>query len=127
MSSISSSLKDLKQPLSDKPTEKKVKEKKPMNPDIKRLIDSYNNKFLAQFGVKPVINGGQAGMLFGKLLALYDYEKILGLLVKFFDSGDKFIKDSGYTIGAFYSQVNKLIIGEQGQKQEGRRILTLDE
>lgn len=102
--------------LSDKPTEKKIVKK--TNPDIKKVIDSYHDKFLTKFNVKPVISGGQAGTLIGKMLEVHNFDKIEELLIKFFDCKDNFVLNSDYSIGVFFSQVNKLMIKELGKQND---------
>lgn len=80
------------------------------------LIDFYHDLFLEKFGVKPSINGAKDGAIFKKLLGTYSDEQLRELLKKFFASEDKFIKDSGYTVGVFKSVLNKLLIdGKQNQ------------
>jgi hypothetical protein len=98
------------------------------------LIDFYFNLFLEKFSVKPSINGAKDGAIFKKLLKTYPDEQIRELLKKFFDSGDKFIKSSGYTIGVFSSVINKLLI-ENNQmesnvdpgRERAKRILEAEE
>lgn len=74
------------------------------------------------------------------------YEELSELLKRFFESTDPFIQRSGYTVGIFKTQINKLRIGEaeeipkylrgaketwdrikrEGKRNEGRRVPLLD-
>lgn len=80
------------------------------NENSKGLIDYYFKKFEEKFKVKPSISGGKDGALLKKLHETYGFEKVKQLIDLFFDSKDRFIVDSGYTIGVFFSQINKLLI-----------------
>lgn len=81
------------------------------NPAVKVIIDYYHGKFVGKFGEKPVISGKKDGAIIKGLLGTYGQEKLKGLIDLFFESTDQFIVDSGYTVGVFASQVNKLIAG----------------
>jgi len=76
----------------------------------KQIMDYYHNKFLSIFNVKPVINGGKDGSAIKKLLTTFTAEELIILLDKFFASNDTFIKNSGYTLSIFSTQINKLNI-----------------
>lgn len=78
-------------------------------PEVKQIIDYYHEKFVIKFGEKPVIDGGKDGSTIKKLLSTYGLERLKGLIDLFLESEDPFILNSGYTIGVFKSQVNKLI------------------
>lgn len=77
------------------------------------VMDYYYELFVDRFGVKPFINGGKDGALLKKVVSTYGEEKARGLLSDFFASEDRFIRESGYSIGAFVSQVNKLVIASR--------------
>ncbi len=81
------------------------------NPAVKIIIDYYHEKFVGRFGEKPVINGKKDGAIIKGLLGTYGADKLKGLVDRFFESTDQFIVGSGYTIGVFASQINKLIAG----------------
>ncbi|MHB8122626.1 MAG: hypothetical protein ACYDG4_10775 [Desulfuromonadaceae bacterium] len=85
-------------------------------PAVKNSIDYYFQSFLQKFGEKPAINGKKDGAILKRLLGTYGEDRLKGLIDAFFQSEDKFIKDSGYTIGVLSSQVNKLIA--QGRKEQ---------
>ncbi len=83
------------------------------NPDVKRFIDWWYQRFEKKFKEKYSVSGGKEGKLLKELLSKYPYDKLIELGEKFFRSQDKFIKDSGYTVGVFASVINKLLA--QGQ------------
>lgn len=84
---------------------------KEINHCVKTFIDFYFEEFKTRFGKPPIIEGGKDGNLIKRLLKDITLEDLKDLLTKFFDSTDKFILESGYTIGVFKSQINKLQIG----------------
>ena len=55
-----------------------------------------------------MVNGGKEGALVKRLLAVHSLEKLKDMASLFFKSEDPFIQNSGYTIGAFSAQINKL-------------------
>jgi len=80
------------------------------NAGTKQFIDWWYKKFRDTFGQKYNVEGAKDGSLIKKLLDKYSYQELIELAERFFDSKDKFIQDSGYTIGVFNSQINKLLI-----------------
>lgn len=50
------------------------------------------------------------GKLVKDLLGTYDLPELQRLLVEFFASMDPFIRASGYGLGVFATQINKLIV-----------------
>ncbi len=112
-SSISSSLKD--KIINNKHIAKSVK--KPPSPDVKLFIDFYFQEFENQFLTPPMIEWGRDGKTIKDLLSKLPLEELKSLLIKFFDSSDKFIQNSGYTLTVFRSQINKLKIN--GSPKDG--------
>ncbi len=106
---------------------KETKQKKhtERNPDIKKFIDHYHNTFLERFNEKPMIDGGKDGKIIKSLLGTYEIDLLKELLDKFFNSPDEFILQSGYTIGVFKSQINKLIAGLKVDPKTASRFLTI--
>jgi len=84
---------------------------KKADPEVKLFIDYYYEEFKKRFRAAPIINGGKDGSLVKELLGTIGLEELKRLLGLFFKAEDEFIKDSGYTIGVFKSQINKLITG----------------
>ena len=97
--------------------DKNVKKKDSSLSAVKTLIDFYHDSFVKKFGEKPVIDGKKDGAIIKGLLGTYSEEKLKGLIGAFFESTDQFIVNSGYTIGVFKTQINKLIStgGKGGQ------------
>ncbi len=95
------------------------------NPDIKKFIDHYHNTFLERFNEKPMIDGGKDGKIIKSLLGTYEIDLLKELLDKFFNSADPFILQSGYTIGVFKSQINKLIAGLKLDPKTASRFITI--
>lgn len=76
---------------------------------VKVAIDYYHDKFVDKFGEKPIIAGKKDGNLMKQLVSTYGIDKVRELLDKFFEVDDEFINQSGYTVGVFFSQANKLL------------------
>ena len=104
-----------------------TKERLSRNPDIKKFIDHYHDKFLDRFNEKPMIDGGKDGKIIKTLLGTYDLEILKEFLDRFFDSTDPFILQGGYTIGVFKSQINKLIAGLKVDPKTASRYITIKE
>ena len=82
---------------------------KQTNSFVPEIIRYYHSKFVEKFKEKPTIDGGKDGKLIKGLLGTYGTERLKGLIDKFFDSDDVFIKQSGYTIGVLKTVINRLI------------------
>lgn len=89
------------------PCAKKLK--KTENPDIKILIDYAFTLFQKKTGQKMFINGGKDGVTVKRLLQTYTLSQLQTLWDVFIESPDPFINKSGFTIGVFASQINKLL------------------
>lgn len=98
-----------------KETNTKETKKKHILPEIKIFIDFYYNNFKEKFGTPPAIQGAKDAATIKRLLKQTPLEELKTLLLRMFDSDDSFIIGSGYTIGVFQSQINKLKIGEKKQ------------
>ena len=79
--------------------------------EVKKFLTHYRERFQFHFETKPIIEWGKDGSLIKNLLKIIPFEELKKLLETFFCSEDKFIQKSGYTIGVFKSQINKLKIG----------------
>ena len=86
------------------------------NPAVKEFIDFWYQAFKDKFGSPYTINGAKEGSLVKKLLKDHTPEHLRALAGIFFESTDPFTQKAGYTIGVFYSQLNKLI-GIESQKK----------
>lgn len=91
---------------------------------VKIAIDYYYQKFRAKFGEKPVIDGGKDGALMKKLVETFGETRLKELIDLFFEIDDEFIRNSGYTIGVFKSQINKLITHQAAKKNSAASIST---
>jgi len=91
---------------------------------VKIAIDYYHQKFRAKFGEKPVIDGGKDGALMKKLVETFGETRLKELIDVFFEIDDEFIRNSGYTIGVFKSQINKLITHQAAKKNSAAYIST---
>ncbi len=81
-------------------------------PEIRLFMDFYYEEFRNKFNVVPVIEKGKDGNLVKGLLDSVPLEELKEALIKFFESEDEWVRNSGYGIGAFKSQVNKLRTGD---------------
>lgn len=82
------------------------------NPAVKEFIDFWYQTFKGKFGEAYKVTGGKEGSLVKSLLKTYPLDRLKELAGVFFKSTDPFIQKSGYTIGTFASQVNKLVVEE---------------
>ena len=78
------------------------------NPNIKTFIDYWHVSFKSKFSQPYIFNGAKEGTLIKSLLKTIALEDLKTKAEIFFTCNDDFIKKSGYTIGVFYSQINKL-------------------
>jgi hypothetical protein len=78
------------------------------DPRIKDFISFWVGIFNDKFGTPYLVNGGKEGALVKRLLVVHSFEKLQDMAALFFKSEDPFIQKSGYTIGAFSAQINKL-------------------
>lgn len=90
----------------------------------KPTIEYFIKKFKEKHGLDPVINWAKDSKLLKTLLNGRTQEELETLIDKFFASEDKFIKESSYSIGVFYSQVNKLLISSNDGRKETSRKAT---
>ncbi len=96
--------------------ERKKNPLKPPDPNVKKFIDWWFEKFKAEFQETYQVVGGKDGSIVKDLLQGYEIEKLISLGEIFFKSDDPFITNSAYSIGVFKSQVNKLLT--QKKKKE---------
>lgn len=78
------------------------------------LIDDYHDGFVAHLGVKPKIDGKKDGAILKRLANIDGEACVRELLTAFFRSTDPFVQRSGYTVGVFASQFNKLRLERRG-------------
>lgn len=109
---ITPSVTPLSQRSSSSSSSSTLKKESISHSETKIFLTFYANQFKEEFGTDPVIEWGKDGKIIKGLLKFIPFENLKDLLNKFFLSEDKFIQKSGYTIGVFKSQLNKLKIGE---------------
>jgi hypothetical protein len=80
----------------------------------KFFYTSYKQAFDKEY----FANFGKDGKLFKALQKMFDVPRLKELITCFFASSDKFIKESDYSIGVFYSQINRL---NKGVVRKGRQ------
>ena len=68
-----------------------------------------------------MIAWGKDSKIIKELLTLYSYSRLVELLHQFFASKDKWIRDSGYSIGAFRAAINKLLTQERSKPDSPTR------
>lgn len=122
---VSSKETSTKESLKKRTKETLTKDTLSRNPNVKKFIDHYHDKFLDRFNEKPMIDGGKDGKIIKTLLGTYDLEILKEFLDRFFDSTDPFILQGGYTIGVFKSQINKLIAGLKVDPKTASRYITI--
>jgi len=80
----------------------------------KFFYTSYKQAFDKEY----FANFGKDGKLFKALQKMFDVPRLKELITCFFASSDKFIKESDYSTGVFYSQINRL---NKGVVRKGRQ------
>ncbi len=79
----------------------------PFSP-TKQVQDFFYKQHLEVMGDPYVADFGKDGAIFKHLVGILPVPRIQELIVSFFQSNDDFIKKTGYTVGVFKSQINKL-------------------
>ncbi len=86
---------------------------------IKDFIDWWFQEYQSRFGQKYLVTGKDASTV-KRMIGTFDVENLKKYAVGFFGSDDEFVKKAGYTIGVFWSQINKLTSGgKRGGKPGG--------
>lgn len=87
----------------------KPKKKGQVNPDIKKFIDYFYDKHLKETGEKYYVKGGRDGESVKRMLGTYSLEKLQRFVDVYFWMEDEWIKEKGYSIGKFESNIEKII------------------
>jgi DNA-binding MarR family transcriptional regulator len=88
---------------------KKAARLKVSDPRIKEYFSFWATEYQPRFGSKYFFTG-KDGANVGRLLKAYDLPRLKDLTVRFFNSKERWIIETGgYTIGVFASQINKLV------------------
>lgn len=88
--------------------------KKPTNPDIKKFIDWWFERFKKEVGEKYHVTGKDAKVVQG-LLNTYSYEGLVKAGEYFWEHRDEFVSRAGHTVGVFSSKINPII--EKAKKE----------
>lgn len=75
----------------------------------KALLSEFDRLHVERVGKPAHITGAKDAALVAKICTRYGEDETRRLMRAFFDSPDPFIRDGGYTVGVFWSQVGKLL------------------
>lgn len=98
---------------SETPTSKSVIKQKKNPPNehsvqTKPLLLDYCGKYRQKLGLEYVINWAKDGSIIKRLVSTLGEEKVKGLMDKFFKLDTDFVKNAGYSVGVFSSQIPRL-------------------
>lgn len=82
--------------------------KKPSN-DHKIAIDYFCKSYELKTGSKYIFNSGKDGKIISNILKTINIDDFKNRVNSFFSTSDVFIKEAGYSIGVFQSQINKIL------------------
>lgn len=99
----------------------------------REIVPNGTRAFLTYFGdlwTQKVGNGktypcafGKEGEIIKDLLKIYSFEELSALARRFFELDDDWLRDKGYTIGIFKTQLPKLIAGKKGKKSQYEKAM----
>jgi phage replication O-like protein O len=87
------------------------------NPAVKEFLNHWSQAFKEKTGQDYFVNGGKDGNLIKKMLKSYSLERLKELGKVYFKSQTQFFQDSGYTIGFFFSCLNKIMLEAEKVKK----------
>jgi len=96
-----------------------LRDSKKPNHAVPEFLKFFGNLFQQKFGQPYTASFAKEGKLLRRLLKLHPLGRLQELAEKFFSSKDPFIQNSGFTIGVFSSQINKLAISGEKDPYEG--------
>jgi len=85
-----------------------ARDSKKVSSNFREFSDYFCAAFLAKFGEKYIFQQAKDAGSIKRMLAVCELQQLEGLADKFFASPDPFIRQSGYTLGVFESQLKKL-------------------
>jgi hypothetical protein len=91
----------------------------------KKFVSIYFKKAKGVGINNPTFTAGKDGALVKRILKNHDYEKTIEMLNRYFDEGEG--KFCGYTIGGFYSCLNKLQLKRRERIKIADRFAGVDE
>ncbi len=80
-----------------------------MSHDIKTLATFFDEQYTAHVGTRYPFNNGKDAKILKDLRGIYSDEQLHAFMVAFFQVDDDFIRDSGYSLGAFRGCLTKVI------------------
>jgi len=92
----------------DAPEKRRVEKSRVEKSRVDRVRHHFLSKYKDKVGKEYLWSWGKDSTLLKGILSLLTEEEVLSLIDKFFSSNDEFIKRTGYTMGVFKSQINKL-------------------
>lgn len=112
-----SELQSRKGRLGGRPTKKPKVSDPTVVKDLKDLISSFKILFKNRFEEELNINYAKDMVLVKRLYKSYGLDKTKTLMERFFEIDDPFIERSGYSIGVFYSVVNRLLTSQKSRRK----------
>ena len=82
--------------------------------DTDILFDLFCKAHREKFGDEYPANFGKDKKILKDLAKLYGLEKVKGFMHRFFTEDNDWVREKGYTIGIFKSQIPKFISGKYG-------------
>jgi hypothetical protein len=96
--------------------------------EVNQAIGHYLELFEAATGEKAIITKGKDHQLIKTILTTYGIEKTLALLDAYFETADDFVKERGYSLGLFKSNLTSLLVKYKEQEEiKKRERLKLEE
>ena len=83
------------------------------NPAVRIFIEAFAKSFQERFAQPYHVNRAKDGTLVRRLLTTHSLEKLLEFQRNFFLEDDEFLRKAGYTIGIFFTRINKLAQGKK--------------
>jgi hypothetical protein len=99
---------------------------KPPPAGVPRCMEVYDRLFRAKYNDKPHIRGGKDGSHLKDLISLWGEDEVVRLLEAFFSTTDQRVRNSDYTIGAFYMLAQHLRLRSKSPVKDGRSQRTVD-
>jgi hypothetical protein len=95
--------------------------------EMNQAIGYYLELFEAATGEKAIITKGKDHQLIKTILTTYGIEKTLALLDAYFETADDFVRERGYSLGLFKSNLTSLLVKYKEQEADKKRRAAQDE
>lgn len=89
---------------------------------IREALTLFDQLFRAKFSKPASISGGKDSATMKRLLERYGGAEVTSSIHAFFNSSDRFIQQSGYSVGAFHGCFGKLITLHPPAKQAAEEL-----